>query len=133
MLSSRDFRRAAEQRFTTAQFLLENGFTLNAFYLAGYAVECILKGLVMHLTPVADQQATFQRLKSGAKMHYPEHLKEELKSLDLLIPAGIVKRFRRFDWTTDLRYESGRRPASEVRGFLKGAAAAVKWATGEMK
>src|SRR5580658_9793913 len=108
MLSSRDFQRAAEQRFTTAEFLLGRGFTLDALYLAGYSVECILKALIMHLTPEPDQEATFQLLKSGAKMHYPEHLREELKKRGVDIPLDIIKRFRRFEWSTSLRYESGR-------------------------
>ena len=40
MLTARDFWRAAAQRFTTAEFLLRNGYTLDALYLAGYSVEC---------------------------------------------------------------------------------------------
>jgi HEPN domain-containing protein len=98
MLTARDFRRAAEQRFTTAEFLLDEGFTLDALYLAGYSVECILKGLIMHLTGPADQPSTFDRLKSGAKMHYPEHLQAELKGLGRPIPPEMIKRFRRFEW-----------------------------------
>ena len=98
MLTSRDFQLAAAQRFTTAEFLLEKGLTLDALYLAGYSVECILKALIMHLTPGANQEATFQLLKSGAKMHYPEHLREELRKRGRNIPPDLIKRFRRFDW-----------------------------------
>jgi HEPN domain-containing protein len=132
ILTSRDFQRAAEQRFTTAEFLLVSTITLDALYLAGYSVECILKALIMHLTPAAHREETFVRLKSGAKMHYPEHLKEELKNLGCPIPTDLVKRFRRFEWSTNLRYESGRRPSGEVRGYLKVAAATIRWAKGEM-
>jgi leucyl-tRNA synthetase len=133
VITSRDFQRAAEQRFTTAEFLLEHDRTLDALYLAGYAVECTLKALVMYLTPPATMNETFERLKSSAKMHYPEHLKEELKNLDCLLPIDLVKRLRRFEWSTNLRYESGRRPAGEVRGYLKTAAATIEWAKGEMQ
>jgi HEPN domain-containing protein len=132
VLTSRDFQRAAEQRFTTAEFLLERGFTVDAFYLAGYSVECVLKALIMHLTPNAERENAFARLRSGARMHYPEQLKEELKNLGTLLPLEIVRGFRRFQWTTSLRYESGRRPRSEVRGYLKVAAAAINWVKGKM-
>ena len=131
MLTARDFRRAAEQRFTTAEFLLSHDYTLDALYLAGYSVECILKSMIMHLTPEPDREATFNRLKAGAKMHYPERLKEELRNLGRPMPLDLVKRFRRFDWSTDLRYESGRKPGSEVRGFLRLAKSTMDWVNGE--
>ena len=35
------------QRLTTAEFLLENGYNLDAMYLAGYTVECTLKALIL--------------------------------------------------------------------------------------
>jgi HEPN domain-containing protein len=75
MLTSRDFHRAAEQGFTTAEFLLDCDFALDALYLAGYSVECVLKALILHLTSEPDREQAFQRLKSGAKTHYPEYRK----------------------------------------------------------
>jgi HEPN domain-containing protein len=134
ILTSRDFQKAAEQRFTVAEFLLEKSdYTLDALYLAGYAAECILKALVMHLTPEPDREAAFLGLKKGARMHYPEHINEELKRLNCPIPGDLARGFRRFEWSTDLRYESGRRPGSEVRGFLKVARKTIDWVKGEMK
>lgn len=132
MLTSRDFQRAAEQRLTTAEFLLESDYTLDALYLAGYSVECTLKALIMHLTPMANQADTFLRLKSGSRMHYPEHLKKELRDLGCAIPIDLVRRFRRFEWSTSLRYESGRRPRGEVRGYFKTAVATIEWVKGEI-
>ncbi|MCC6126535.1 MAG: hypothetical protein IT426_16365 [Pirellulales bacterium] len=133
ILTSRDFQRASEQRFTVAEFLLEQrDYSLDAFYLAGYSVECILKALVMYRTPEMNRKAAFQRLKGGAKMHYPEHLKEELKNLGHPIPNEIVKGFRRFGWSTDLRYEHGHWPVGEVRGYLKVAKKTIDWVKGEM-
>ena len=128
MLTSRDFQAAAEQRFTTAEFLLEKGFTLDALYLAGYAVECTLKAVVMYVTPEADRETTFQLLKSGAKMHYPEHIREELKKRGRDVPLELVKRFRRFEWSTNLRYESHRKSRGEVRGYLKTTQRLIAWA-----
>lgn len=132
MLTARDFQRAAEQRFTAAEFLLQSDFTLEALYLAGYCVECILKALIMNLTPEDQREATYNRLTAGAKMHYHAEINKELKNLDLPIPIEIAKRLRRFDWYTDLRYESGRKPLGEVRGYLKTAQITLEWAQGEM-
>ena len=65
-------------------------------------------------------------------MHYPEHLREELRKRGRDIPLDLIKRFRRFDWSTNLRYESGRRRRGEVRGYLKTAQRLIVWAKGEM-
>ena len=70
-ISSRDFQRAEGQRLTTAEFLLENGYNLDATYLAGYAVECSLKALILHLTEALDRARLFDRISSGAPMHRP--------------------------------------------------------------
>jgi hypothetical protein len=49
---ARRFFRAAGARYSEAFFLLENsGFTTAAVYLAGYAVECMLKALVLSHEP----------------------------------------------------------------------------------
>ncbi|HEY5314826.1 MAG TPA: hypothetical protein VIK18_19990 [Pirellulales bacterium] len=132
MLTASDFQRAAEQRFTTTEFLLERSYPLDAFYLAGYSVECMLKALVMHRTLAAGHAATFQRLKSGASMHYPERLNQELKGLGYPMPLDLVKRFRRFSWSTELRYAPGRWPPSEVLGYLRAAKQAIDWVNGEI-
>ena len=94
-LSSRDFQQAAGQRFTTAQFLLENRYNLDAMYLAGYTVECTLKALILEITPVVDRQKTLKKISSGKKMHDPEILGGILKDLGKPIPLDLVKRFRR--------------------------------------
>ena len=43
-LNAEDFRKLAEIRLSEAQALLDNRKFDGAFYLAGYAVECGLKG-----------------------------------------------------------------------------------------
>ncbi len=49
---ARRYYRAAKQRYEDAQMLLEAGRTTGAVYLAGYAVECILKALLLaNVTP----------------------------------------------------------------------------------
>jgi hypothetical protein len=39
----------------------------------------------------------------------------------------LAKRMRRFDWTTDLRYETGRKDTGETNGLLRTARAIYQW------
>jgi hypothetical protein len=39
---------------------------------------------------------------------------------------------RRFDWTTDLRYETGRRDTGETIAFLKTAKAIYDWVEAQL-
>lgn len=125
--TSRDFQRAAAQRFETAEFLLEHAHTLDAQYLAGYTVECSLKALILEMTPAADKPIQLQKLCSGSKMHRPEILLAILRSQGIRLPLSLTKRFRRFTWSTDLRYETGRRDRGETRVFLKTAQETYDW------
>jgi hypothetical protein len=103
-LSSRDFQRAARQRLTTAEFLLENNYTLDATYLAGYAIECTLKALILESTSFDEREGMLARITSGRQMHKPETLGAILKDLGHPIPLRIVRRLRRSDWCGAKRY-----------------------------
>ena len=132
MITSRDFQRAAMQRYTTAEFLLVNRYNLDAMYLAGYTVECTLKALILEITPEVDRADTFDKISSGSQMHKPEVLNGFLKDLGCPIPLHLVKRFRQSGWSTALRYETGRRKTGEARGFLKTAKATFDWVEGQL-
>ena len=60
-------------------------------------------------------------------MHRPDVLFGELRDLGVSHPLEIAKRMRRFDWTTDLRYETGRRDTGETIAFLRTAKAIYDW------
>ena len=130
--TSRDFQRVAGQRLTTAESLLRHKLTLDAQYLGGYTVECSLKALILHLTPDADKPDKLMRITTGAKMHRPDVLLGELRDLGISLPLEIAKRLRRFDWTTDLRYESGRRDTGETVAFLNTAKTIYDWVEGQL-
>lgn len=117
----------AGQRLTTAETLLREKLTLDAQYLGGYIVECSLKALILHRTADLDKQDTLVRITSGSKMHRPDVLFGELRILGVALPLVIAKRMRRFEWTTDLRYEIGRRVTGETIAFLNTAKAIYDW------
>ena|SRR3990172_1182581 len=125
--SSRDFQRAALQRLTAAEFLLDNHYNLDAMYLAGYTLECTLKALIVEKAPAAEKTTTLKKISSGKKMHNVEVLSGLLKDFGCPIPLELVKRLRKSTWSTTLRYESGRTDTGETRAFLKTAKAVYNW------
>jgi HEPN domain-containing protein len=130
--TSRDFQRVARQRLTTAETLFLNALTLDAQYMGGYAVECSLKALILHRTADPDKPEKLRRVTTGAMMHRPDVLLGELRDLGVELPLDITKRLRRFDWTTDLRYETGRRDTGETKAFLNTAKAIYDWVEGQL-
>ncbi|HEX4146610.1 MAG TPA: hypothetical protein VHY91_24120, partial [Pirellulales bacterium] len=104
----------------------------DAIALGGYTVECSLKALILHTTPVAEQPATLKRITAGSNMHKPEVLLGELRKLGTELPLEIARRMRRFDWTTDLRYETGRRDTGETTAFLRTAHKVYNWVEGQL-
>ena len=133
-VDSRDFWKAAVQRFESAVVLLQAGRTLDAQYLGGYAVECALKSLILHLTPEADRPARLAAITTSAAMHRPEVLLGLLRPLGVALTPALAKRMRspRFDWGTDLRYESGRRDTGETIAFLKTVELVTTWVKGQL-
>ena len=125
--TSRDFQKVAAHLFTAAETLLQESLTLDAQYIGGYTVECALKALILQLTPDPIKPTTLSRITSGARMHRPDILIGELRVLGVGLPPPIVKRMRRFDWTTELRYEIGRKDTGETIAVLKTAKLVYHW------
>jgi hypothetical protein len=132
-VTARDFLKAALQRLTTAEAVLETlRITLDAQYLGGYAVECALKALILERTPEADRPNTLFSLTHGAASHRPEILLGRLRNLGIALTPELARRMRRFDWNTDLRYETGRRDTGETRALLRTAKMVYDWVEGQI-
>src|ERR1700733_15294346 len=125
--TSRDFLKVAAQRLTTAEFLLKNKLTQDAMYIAGYTVECSLKALLLENTPAAEIAGLIRKLTAGAKMHRHDVLAGLLRDKGIHLPLRLTKRLRKSTWSTDLRYETGRKDTGETRAFLKTAEAIFRW------
>ena len=130
--TSRDFQKAASQRLTTAKFLLDSKYTLDAMYITGYAIECSLKALILARTPAAVFPVQFEALTKGAKMHNFENLAAILRDLGMALPAQITKRIRKSTWSTSLRYESGRADTGETRACHHTAQLVYDWVEDEL-
>lgn len=107
--TARDFLRVALQRRDVAVEIMDIlRRSLEAQYIGGYSVECSLKALILERTAEADRQSMLQQLTHGATYHRPEVLLGRLRELGIALTPDLARRMRRFDWTTGLRYETGR-------------------------
>jgi HEPN domain len=103
-----DFRRAAAQRLTTAEFLLDNEYYLDSMYLGGYVVECALKALILARTPRNQRQQKCTIISRGTRGHDFEYLRAELKAAKCPVPPQIVLLLGRVaEWSTEWRYAVG--------------------------
>jgi len=116
---ARIYLRAAQQRFDDSVFLLSGRRTTGAIYLAGYAVECILKAMVLAIVPARKQPAMIALFR-GSKAHDYDWLKAKYFDCGgVPFPANISKCFAMVNnWSTDLRYKPGVAKPRHAREFL---------------
>jgi len=128
----RKFRRAAEQRWLTAHWLLEQSeYYRDATYLGGYAVECALKALIFRRSSDRRFAEVYEQVTAGRKAPDFEFLKGILrrKPIALTFPTEVMESFRRVTtWSTDWRYESGLLEYDEAKEFLDAVAVIREWA-----
>ena len=129
----RDFLKVALQRLAAAEAIMETlRLTLEAQYIGGYSVECSLKGLILEKTAELDRPAVLDRLTHGATHHRAEVLLDRLRERGVYLTVELAKRMRRFDWTTGLRYETGRKDTGETNGLLRTARVIYEWVEGQI-
>jgi len=128
----RRFFRATEERFKEAQFLLKHDFTTAAVYLAGYAVECALKALILSSEPASRHQDTLGSFR-GAKAHDFDWLRNELQRRKVPLPQMILRQLKNLTWwTTDLRYKPGQTNEEAATDFLTTADSLAHWVKGKL-
>ena len=124
----RDFLKVALQRLSAAEQIMDVlRLTLEAQYMGGYSVECSFKALILERTAKPDRPVLLERLTQGATYHRPEPLLDRLRERGVFLTPALAKRMRRFDWTTSLRYETGRKDTGETNGLLRTARAIYEW------
>jgi HEPN domain-containing protein len=123
----RRFRVAALQRFEDAQILLDNDRATGAVYLAGYAVECLLKAVLLERTPASRRQAIWDTFR-GRAGHNLDSLHYEASRVGASFPPRLWRHFLRVSsWTTDIRYHAGSKKMADARDFLESAAELMQW------
>jgi hypothetical protein len=131
-INARRYYRVAYQRLDDGTALLEISRPRAAIYLTGYAVECILKSLLLVNTPAGERPemlATFR----GAIGHNIEWLRDRLVKRVGRLPVGENRQLSLVSsWSTDLRYEPGPGDVDDARAFLAAAESILAWANGRM-
>ena len=131
-IDARRYYRVAYQRFDDGTALLEINRPRACVYLTGYAVECILKALLLVSTPAGGRpeiRATFR----GATAHNIEWLRGRLVQRIGRLPVGENRQISLVSsWSTDLRYEPGPGDVDDAKAFLAAAESILAWADGRM-
>jgi HEPN domain-containing protein len=128
----RRFKVAALQRFEDAQILLDNDRATGAVYLAGYAVECLLKAVLLDRTPKSKQQAIWDSFR-GKAGHNLDSLQYAVRRAGVPLPSELHRDFLKVSsWTTDLRYYTGSKKRDDAQDFLQSAARVLKWLEGQL-
>ena len=127
----RRFRLVAVHRFEDAQILMRNNHNTGAIYLAGYAVECALKWILLATISRNDRRDIMAEFRGNAGHNY-----EWLKSRYILaggaaFPHKIIRAFSFVNvWSTDLRYDPKLRSPDEAELFLGNAEQILEWSKG---
>jgi len=131
-IDARRYYRVAYQRYDDGELLLKHNHSRGAIYLTGYAVECILKALLLTSTPVGERAqllATFH----GAIAHNIVWLREQLVQRIGRLPVQQARHVSLVSsWSTDLRYEPGLGDPEEAEEFLTATDSVLEWANGRM-
>lgn len=125
---ARRFYRLAYQRLEEGRLLLEElERPATAIYLAGYAVECGLKALVIDATPRSQRDRMIGRLR-GARGHDVDWLRGLAREAGLTPPTGVTSDLVFVSsWSTDLRYEPGLGDRRDAERFVAATNRIVAW------
>ena len=124
---ARHFYRVAVQRLEEAHFLFDHStFTTACVYLSGYAVECALKAVLSANTPSRRRIALFDLFR-GSRGHSFDWLQQQLNRSSVMLRDSIRRLLLRLDWSTELRYYTGRIAYEETDEFLDSVDVIVEW------
>jgi len=129
------FSRIALQRLEDARLLNERcGRGTAAVYLAGYAVECGLKALLLSSSPPQKHLEVVESFR-GKNGHNFESLRARYERQGGPVPPrGIAKALAFVNlWTTDLRYHAGMTPPAEAGKFLEAVELIIDWTEGRLR
>lgn len=127
------FYRAAYQRMEEARILRANRCYTGSIYLAGYAVECMLKTLILESVPASKQSKVLIEFR-GQRAHSFEWLRHRYLQLGAPPLAAEVHASLLLvsTWETDLRYEPSFGNEDTATRFLAAVRDIMNWANGRI-
>jgi len=113
--------------------LFKFGYNTAAVYLAGYGVECMLKALILAITPPAREKEV-SALFRGAKAHDYNQLRTWYRERGGPSPAASINPSLTIVelWSTALRYSTESLKEEEAKEFLDAADEIMAWANGRL-
>lgn len=132
-VDARRYWRVAYQRLEDGALMLEKlDRPKAAVYLTGYAVECMLKALLIMSSAAGKRHEVVARFR-GAIAHNLFWLRDGLAVRGVHLPATKAKELTFLSsWSTELRYEPGPGDREDAERFIRAARLVVKWADGRM-
>jgi HEPN domain-containing protein len=124
---ARAYYLVARQRLEEAEILLNNKRANGSIYLAGFAVECALKSLIMANTTGRERDQVRDRLKVHFG-HDLESLRIEAGRRGVHMPQELHKQFRLLNtWDNNTRYSPKIQFVKDALPILRAATAVVGW------
>ena len=111
-----------------AEILLKNRRTNGSIYLAGFAVECILKALIMSNSTRREREKLGVALKQDFG-HDLEALRKEAGRRGIHMNREVMVEFRRLAaWDNNMRYSAGVQTTEDAKALLGAAEVVIEWA-----
>jgi HEPN domain-containing protein len=118
----------ARQRFEEAEILLKNRRPNGCIYLAGFAVECILKSLILANTTKRQREKVMLAVKAEYG-HDLDALRKEAGRRGIHMTREVMEEFRRSNtWNNNLRYSPGIQSTEDAQTLLSAADEVIMWA-----
>jgi hypothetical protein len=119
-----------------SKVILKAGLPAAAEYLAGYAVECMLKALIIVTTPANERpsagDATMRWLKREFG-HDLDHLHTVVRQRSGNVSRDVASALVYVaTWDPEQRYEPGNGDPARASRFLAEAEVVLKWADGRL-
>jgi len=132
-IDARRFYRVALQRLEEGELLVDRLRRYNAaVYLTGYATECILKALLITVTPAAEREEVARSFR-GSLGHDLLWLRRRLAARSVSLPPPEARELAYVSsWSVNLRYEPGAGVEEDARRFIDATRIIVRWADGRL-
>ncbi len=111
--------RCGRERLEEADVLLQNQYPTGAVYLAGYAVECGLKAVLLSQVPRARHEDVLTEFRGRHGHDFDWLRRRYLARGGPGLPVEIRRDFEAVqNWSTNLRYSAANVAMSEAGSFL---------------
>lgn len=123
----------AFRRYEEARVLIRAGYSTGAIYLAGYAVECMLKALVLMAAPSRKRAKVFASFRTNKAHNYEWLRSQYLAYGGPMFPPDITRSFTLVnEWSTELRYSLRRIPDHDADAFMAAVKEILIWGDGRL-